>query len=117
VQSGVKLLAATADGIDVQAGDLGQQGVSAVAGLLELQGGQPAALLFIEAAQEEVDLVVVLAFRVLLPTAAGGAFAQVNPMIGHDTSSMMSRLKPRRTLYRKPWKSFLDGPLSGRLNS
>jgi hypothetical protein len=42
----------------VQAGNEGDQGVAAVADLFGFQGGEPAPLLLIEAAHQEVHLVV-----------------------------------------------------------
>jgi hypothetical protein len=51
LEVGVEFLTAASDGIDVEAGNLGEQGVAAVADLLGLQGGQPAALLFVQAAE------------------------------------------------------------------
>jgi hypothetical protein len=87
VQVGVEFFAATADGIDVQAGDQREQGVAAEAGLLRLQGGEPAALLLVEAAHQEIDLVVELAVGVILPALAPGARTAVNRSVGHDESS------------------------------
>jgi hypothetical protein len=49
----------------VQAGDAGQQGIAAVPGLLGFQGGEPAALLFVEAAHQEVDVAMELAVGVV----------------------------------------------------
>jgi hypothetical protein len=55
VEASIEFLTAGTDGIDVQAGDLRPQVVAAVPGLLRLQGGQPAALLLVEATHPEVD--------------------------------------------------------------
>jgi hypothetical protein len=95
---GVEFFAAAADGIDVQAGDGGQQGVAAVTGLAGLQSGQPAALLLVEATHQEVEVVVVLAVGVILPAPTGGALAQMDRAVVHDKSSGSRRLKLRRTL-------------------
>jgi len=56
--AGVEFLAAAADGIDVQAEDEGDAGVAAVAELAGLQGGEPAALLLVQAAGQEVHVAV-----------------------------------------------------------
>jgi hypothetical protein len=87
-QIGIQLLAAASDGIDVQAGDEGEQGIAAVAGFLGLQGHKPAALLLVQAAHQEVDLVVELAVRVLLAAPAVGASTRMNRAVGHDESSV-----------------------------
>ena len=70
MQLGIQLLAAASNGIDVQAGDEGEQGIPALAGLLGLQGSKPAALLLVEAAHEKVDLVVQLAVGMIVPALA-----------------------------------------------
>jgi hypothetical protein len=86
-QIGIQLLAAASDGIDVQAGDEGEQGITAVAGLLGLQGSKPAALLLVEAAHEKVDLVVQLAVGMILPALAERAGTRMNNSVRHDESS------------------------------
>ena len=45
---------ATPDGVDVEAGDEGQEAVPAVPDLEGLQGHVPSALLFVESAEEQV---------------------------------------------------------------
>src|SRR5262249_41045283 len=98
VEVGIEFLAAAADGIDVQAGDGGQQSVAAVAGFLGFQGGQPASLLLIEATHQEIDLVVELSVGMALPASARGTLALMDRTVGHDQSSGTPRLKVRRTL-------------------
>jgi hypothetical protein len=88
LQVGIEFLAATADRIDVQAGDEGEQRVAAVAGLLGLQGGEPPALLLVQAAHQEVDLVVTSLVGVILPALATGARTRANRAVGHDGSSV-----------------------------
>ncbi len=61
LQLGVEFLAAASDGIDVQAGNEGKQGIAAVASFLGLQCSEPAALLLVEATDEEVNLIVAVA--------------------------------------------------------
>jgi hypothetical protein len=111
LEVGIEFLATAADGIDVQAGDGGQQGVAAIAGFLGLQGGQPAALLLVEATHQEVDLVVELSVGMILPASARGTLARMDRTVGHDQSSKTPRLKVGRTLYGKTWKSFLEWSL------
>ena len=61
----------------MQSGDGGDPLESAVAEPLGFVGGDPASLLFIEAAEEEVELVVLTAFG-MVPGETGGASAVVN---------------------------------------
>jgi hypothetical protein len=103
VQAGVELLSSPADGIDVQAGDLCEQGVAAVTDLLGLQGCQPATLLLIEAAHQEVDLGVPVAVGVIQAGLAVGALALVNRGVRHDKTSAAMDLKARGSLYGKSW--------------
>ena len=65
---------------------------------------------FGEATHQEVEASVVSAVGVLLAAEAVGILALANCVVGHDLSSGMSRLKARRTLEEKSWKSFLDAP-------
>jgi len=54
LQAGGEFFPAAADGIDVQAGDQGDTCIAAVAVLVGFEGGEPAALLLIKAAEQEV---------------------------------------------------------------
>jgi hypothetical protein len=110
VQIGVAFLAATSDGIDVPAGNECEQGIATVAGLVGLQGSEAAALLLVQAAHQEVNLMVQLSIRVIGPALAEGASTRVNDAVGHDRSSVKERNRLRRTWYEKSWKSFLDAP-------
>jgi hypothetical protein len=112
LEVGIEFLAAAADSIDVQAGDGGQQGVAAIAGFLGLQGGQPAALLLVEATHQEVDLVVEPSVGMILPASARGTLTLMDRIVSHDQSSKTPRLKVRRALYGKTWKSLLEWPLA-----
>src|SRR5581483_9150615 len=85
----VAFRAAAADGIDVQAGDAGEQRIAAVPDLLGLQGGEPASLLFIEAAQEQVHVPMEGVVGVLGIRSALGTLAGVNSAICHDGSSVI----------------------------
>jgi hypothetical protein len=111
LQLGVEFLAAASDGIDMQAGDEGKQGIAAVAGFLGLQGSEPAALLLIEATHQEVDLVVELPVGVIVAALALGAGTDMNDAAGHHDSLRKKRGELRRILYGKSWKSFSDAPL------
>lgn len=82
----------------MQAGNEGEQGVAAVAGLLGLQGGEPAPLLLIEAAQEEVNLVMQLPLGVVVTDLAFGALTQMNGDVRHDEISAAEDLEVRRLL-------------------
>jgi hypothetical protein len=57
-QVGGEFLPTAADGIDMQAGDQGNTGIAAVALLVGFDGGEPAALLLVEAAEQEVHACV-----------------------------------------------------------
>jgi hypothetical protein len=54
LQAGGEFVPATADGIDVQAGNQGEPRIAAVAVLVSFEGGEPTALLLVEAAEHEV---------------------------------------------------------------
>ena len=82
----------------MQAGDLGEQRIAAVADFLGFQGGEPASLLLVEPTHQEIDLVMMPALRVIPTTAAVGAPALIN-RIGHGGTSANSGRKARRTLY------------------
>jgi len=62
----------------VQAGDEGDGGVAAVAELVGLQGGVPAALLFVQAAQQQVHLGVQFLVGVSVGLLTSRALAAVN---------------------------------------
>jgi hypothetical protein len=93
----------------VEAGDPGEQGIAAVADLLGLQGGEPAPLLLVQAAHQEVEVGVPLPVGVIAAASTGGALALMNRSVRHDETSAAVRRDERRTLYGKPWNSFLDG--------
>jgi len=86
-QAVVEFRAAAADGIDAQTEDEGDAGVAAVAELAGLQGGEPAALLLVQAAGEEVHLVMQPAVGVVGLAEAVGALARVNDAVSHDDIS------------------------------
>jgi hypothetical protein len=87
-QVGIEFFAPAADGIDVQTGDAGEKDVAAVPQLLGLEGREPASLLLIQAAEEQIHLGVELPLRVVLPSETSRALALMNVVVGHDTSSI-----------------------------
>jgi hypothetical protein len=87
LQLGIQFLAAASDGIDVQTGDEGEQGIATIAGFLGLQGSKPAALLLVQAAHEKVDLVVQLPVGMILSSLAVRTGTRMNHGVRHDESS------------------------------
>ncbi len=71
----------------MQAEDKSHAGVPAVADLLGLQGGVPAPLLLIEAAGEEIHVVVQVPVRMFNTGKARGALAGVKGVVSHDRYS------------------------------
>jgi hypothetical protein len=92
LEIGVEFFAATADRIGMEAGDLGQEFVAAVSDLDGLQSRQPAALLFIEAAEDEVDAMMTLAVGMVLAGRASRALTLMHNKVGHDTISLLAFL-------------------------
>jgi hypothetical protein len=86
VEIRIQFLAATANGIDVQPGDERDPGVAAMANFLGFEGGHPAALLFIESVQQEIELVMQLAVGVVLAAGTGGTLTAMNRIVIHDAS-------------------------------
>jgi hypothetical protein len=84
LQVGIEFLAATADGVDMQAGDAGHDNVAAVADLLGLQTSDPAALLFIESVEKQIHLAVQRAFGAIIPRNTSGALTLMNGVVVHD---------------------------------
>jgi hypothetical protein len=98
----VEFFTSAADGIDVQAGDEGQQRIAAVSDLLGLQGGEPASLLLVEAAQEQVHVPMEGLVGVVRASDAIGALADVNGEISHDGSSAICSPGPKVSI-RNDW--------------
>jgi len=57
-QFGIELLAATADGIDVQAEDEGHARVAAMTKFLGFHRGKPVSMLLVEVAEQQVHVMV-----------------------------------------------------------
>jgi hypothetical protein len=92
----------------MQPSDEGEGGVAAIAAFLRLEGGQPATLLLIKPAHQEVEVGMPLAIRVVGTTLARGAWAPIHRSVRHDEISAADVLQIRETLYGKFWKYFLD---------
>lgn len=84
----LQFLPSAADGIDVQAGDARHHGIAAVAALLGLEGSEPPALLLVEAAAQEIHLVVDLLLGVVRPRPTVGALALMHIADSHNKSSV-----------------------------
>src|SRR4051794_14250759 len=100
-QAAAELLPAPADGIDVQAEDEADAAVAAVPDFLGLQGGEPAPLLLIEAAEEDRHLVVQLPVGVVPTRSTVGALAGMNLDVGHDGPSVCGP-RGRKSVYGEP---------------
>jgi hypothetical protein len=100
-QLGIEFAAAAANGIDVEAGDQGQEDIATVAALLGFEGGQPTALLFVQAAADEVQLVMEKAFGVVCACGASGALTLMNGNASHDAVSGWGRYSGLLSVYRK----------------
>ena len=100
MQVGVEFLTAAAAGIDMQARDEGHEGVAAVADLLGLQGGEPAALPPIEAAEQQVEAAVACPVRRVLVRGAAGALALMDLRVSPDNPSVGGRSR-QPSLYGK----------------
>jgi hypothetical protein len=81
---GIEFLAATTNGIDVQSGDACDGRVAAVADLFGLNGRDPATLLFIEALEEQIHLLMQLLFGVIQVAQTKRALAQMKRVVVHD---------------------------------
>lgn len=77
-QGALQFPASASNGLDVHAGDQRQEPVAAVTDALGLQGHQPASLLFIEPAEQEVESEVELPIRVIPAPQAIRALALVD---------------------------------------
>jgi hypothetical protein len=87
LQVSVKFLASPSDGIDVEAGNEGEQGIAAIAGLFGLQSNEPAALLLVQATYDKVNLMMELSIGVLMTALAVRASTGTNDAVGHDETS------------------------------
>jgi hypothetical protein len=68
----IQLTSSTADGLHIHPGDLRQQRITAMADLFGLQGHEPAPLLFVQAAEKYIHLMMQLSVRIIrrLPAVA-----------------------------------------------
>src|SRR5262249_47601778 len=99
-QTGLGFLAAAPDRIDMQAGDLGQQDVAAMAVALGLQAGEPTSLLLVQATHDEVDLLVALPLGMGLSRLTRGAGTAMDRGRDHGSTSVTGNDRPR-PLYEK----------------
>jgi hypothetical protein len=77
-QLAIQLGAPAANGVDVQARDLGQPGDTTMTELLGFQGHVPAALLFIQPTEEQIHLVMKLFVWMVAGLLAIGTLALVH---------------------------------------
>jgi len=68
----------TPDRLFVEASDLGKEEVTAMADAVGLKGDIPAALLFVQAAEQQIDLLMVCPFGVLASLATRRTLTQEN---------------------------------------
>jgi hypothetical protein len=61
----IELTPSTADGFHIHPGDLRQQRITAMADLFGLQGHEPPTLLFVQAAEQQIHLMMELAVRMI----------------------------------------------------
>jgi len=64
-QFGIQLAPSPADGFHIHPGDLRQQGITAMADLFGLQGHEPSTLLFVQAAEQHIHLMMQLSVRMI----------------------------------------------------
>jgi hypothetical protein len=83
LERGRQFVPAPADGIDVQAGEPGDEPVPAVPELGRLDGGVPAALLLIEPTEQEIHLPVDPLVGMMIQAEAVGALALMDFLLGH----------------------------------
>src|SRR6266849_7667101 len=84
LQAGIQFFTAAANGIDVQAGDAGDDRVAAIADLLGLKARDPAALLFVEPLEEQVHLFMQQSLGVIRVAETSRALALMNRVVVHD---------------------------------
>jgi hypothetical protein len=107
-----QLPASPPDGLDVQAGDLREEAITPVADLHGLEGDVPAALLLIEAAEQEVHPLVEESIGVVTVLKTRGALALVNDRHRHRTGSLHRDTSQRKSVsgLMDNAEQLLDGP-------
>jgi hypothetical protein len=93
----VQFLATTPNRLDAQPADGCHKPIAAMSDLLGLQCHDPAALLLVQAAQQEIELMVQLPIRVILGLQTNGALALINILFRHG---LPPSLKDEETLYQ-----------------
>jgi hypothetical protein len=86
------------DGLDIHAGDLPEEAVAAVADLHGFQGDVPAALLLVEAAEEEVHPMVKESIGMFGLMKTRGALTLVDDRLRHRCGSPSRDASQRETV-------------------
>jgi len=86
----IQLSSSPADGFDIQAGDLRKEHIATVTHLFGLQGYVPTPLLFIQAAEKQVHLMMKLPIRMLLGLATLWALTLMH-FYGHTLYHLILR--------------------------
>src|SRR3954471_18243535 len=110
VQRGGQFFPAPADGVDVQAGDAGDEPVPAVAELGRLDSGVPAALLLIEPTEQQVHLPVEFPVGVCLRGETLGALALMDFLLRHGLTFGNLPVETHASL-PETWNLVLVGPI------
>jgi hypothetical protein len=101
----LQLPAAPPDGLDVHAGDLRQETVAAVADPRGLQGDIPAALLLIEATEEQVHPMVEQRIGVLTGLQTSGALTLVDDRLRHRYGSPHRDASREESVSEQTWNA------------
>jgi hypothetical protein len=80
---GVEFLATAANRLHAQPADCGHEPIAPMPDLLGFQRHHPAALLLVQAAQQEVELMMQLPIRVVFALQANWALALMNILFRH----------------------------------
>jgi hypothetical protein len=79
----VQFLATATNRLHAQPADCGHEPIAPMSDLLGFQRHHPAALLLVQAAQQEVELMMQLPIRVVLAMRANWALALMNILVRH----------------------------------
>jgi len=88
LEVGIEFFASASDGIGMHSRDLREQNVATMSDRLGFESSKPSSLLFVEATEKQVDVVMDMAFGMVLTSDAGHALALVNRDLGHDKHSL-----------------------------
>ena len=109
MKRGRQFFPSPADGIDVQAGEPGDEPIPALPEPGTLDGGVPASLLLIEPTEQQVHLLVDFLVGMVFLAEALGANAFMDFLLRHGLT-LRDRPMNSMTSLPKAWKLFLDGP-------